>query len=210
MSKLKSFIDGLEENLIAFLLAVMTLTTFSQVVARYGFNSGWGGALEFTRVCFAWLILFGMSYGIKISSHLGVDALTGLFPKPIYRLFAMLGALATLLYAVLLIDASWVAHLLNLENRGASGGAWAYVAKFYKLPIGMVDLRFPEWAQEFFGVKERIPRWTSYVMLPLGLGLLAFRSIQAFWQIMLGKRHALIAAHEAEELVEDNKDVLKD
>jgi C4-dicarboxylate transporter DctQ subunit len=35
------------------------------VVARYGFHTGWGGALELTRILFAWMILFGMSYGVK-------------------------------------------------------------------------------------------------------------------------------------------------
>ncbi|MEP3667875.1 MAG: TRAP transporter small permease, partial [Roseibium sp.] len=53
------FIASLDENIVAAILALMTLVTFSQVVARYGFNSGWGAALEFTRVLFAWLILFG-------------------------------------------------------------------------------------------------------------------------------------------------------
>ncbi|WP_425272565.1 TRAP transporter small permease [Polycladidibacter hongkongensis] len=210
LTQLKNFFASLEENIIALLLAVMTLVTFSQVVARYGFNSGWGGALEFTRVLFAWLILFGMSYGIKIGAHLGVDAFINLFPKRVYRWFALLGALAIVLYAALLIDASWFGALFGLENKGSTGGAWAYVAKFYKLPIGMVDLRFPEWAQEMFDVKERIPRWTSYIVLPFGLALLGFRALQAFWMIATGSRHALIAAHEAEELVEENKDVLKD
>ena len=34
-----SFVDRLEENLISILLGLMTLITFANVVARYGFNS---------------------------------------------------------------------------------------------------------------------------------------------------------------------------
>lgn len=90
MSRLNKIIDGFEEGLIATILAVMTLITFSQVVMRYGFNSGWGGALQFTRLLFAWLILFGMSYGLKIGSHLGVDAFIRLFPKPVFRASGLL------------------------------------------------------------------------------------------------------------------------
>ncbi|MEZ5876944.1 MAG: TRAP transporter small permease subunit [Tepidamorphaceae bacterium] len=67
-------VSRLEENIISALLAVITLVAFVQVVLRYGFNSGMQGALEFQRVMFAWLILFGMSYGVKIGSHLGVDS----------------------------------------------------------------------------------------------------------------------------------------
>jgi C4-dicarboxylate transporter DctQ subunit len=210
MSRVGRFVDSLEENIIAFILALMTIVTFSQVVARYGFNSGWGGALEFTRVLFAWLILFGMSYGLKISAHLGVDAVITLLPRPLFRLAALLGAALTVLYALLLFDASWFGALLGLENKGSTGGAYEYVAKFYKLPIGMEDLKWPSFIQEWFGVKDRVPRWMPYIILPVGLLLLAFRAAQAFVLILTGKKEAIIAAHEAEELVAENKDVLKD
>ncbi|MEJ8475041.1 TRAP transporter small permease [Roseibium algae] len=210
MSRLVRFIDATEENFIAAILALMTLVTFSQVVARYGFNSGWGGALEFTRVLFAWLILFGMSYGIKIGAHLGVDAAVRLLPKPLFRIMALLGAALTILYAALLFDASWFGHLFGLENKGSTGGAYTYVAKFYKLPIGMEDLKWPLWVQETFDVRARVPRWIPYIILPIGLVLLAFRAAQAFWMILIGEKDSMIAAHEAEELVAENKDILKD
>jgi hypothetical protein len=58
-------ITRFEENVLAVLLALITIVSFTQVVARYGFNTGWGGALEFTRILFAWMILFGMSYGAQ-------------------------------------------------------------------------------------------------------------------------------------------------
>ncbi|MBO6933210.1 MAG: TRAP transporter small permease, partial [Roseibium sp.] len=124
MSRVGRFIDSLEENILAFILALMTIVTFTQVVARYGFNSGWGGALEFTRVLFAWLILIGMSYGIKIGAHLGVDAVINMLPRPLFRLAALLGAALTVLYAVLLFDATWFGTLFGLEHKGSTGGAY--------------------------------------------------------------------------------------
>ena len=45
----------------------MTLVTFSQVVARYVFNTGVVWALELTVYLFAWLVLLGMSYGVKVT-----------------------------------------------------------------------------------------------------------------------------------------------
>ena len=47
-------------------------------------------------------------------------------------------------------------------------------------------------------------------ILPIGLFLFMFRCIQAAWQIITGEREMMIAAHEAEDLVAENKDVLKD
>ena len=81
-----------EENVLATLLALITLVSFVQVIARYGFNTGWGGALEFTRILFAWMILFGMSYGVRTGLHLGIDAVIRLFPKPLFRVAALFGA----------------------------------------------------------------------------------------------------------------------
>ena len=71
----RSFIDSLEETMIAIMLGIMTLVTFANVMARYVFNSNilWG--LEVTSILFAWLVLFGVSYCVKKTAHLGVDAI---------------------------------------------------------------------------------------------------------------------------------------
>ena len=53
----------------------MTLVTFTQVIARYVFNYSFVWALELTGVMFAWLIFIGMSYGVRVGAHIGVDAL---------------------------------------------------------------------------------------------------------------------------------------
>jgi len=47
------WLEHLEEGLIAFLMAAMTLVTFMQVVARYVFNYSFVWALELTGVMFA-------------------------------------------------------------------------------------------------------------------------------------------------------------
>lgn len=195
-----------EENILAILLATITVVSFVQVIARYGFNTGWGGALEFTRILFAWMILFGMSYGIKNGSHLGVDALIRLFPKPLFKAAALFGALCGVMYGVILLSADWL-HILGAETKG---GAIVYWSKFFKLGIGLEDLRYPEWFYTLFGVQERVHRWVAYIMLPLGLGLFTYRCLQATVQIWRGDRELIVASHEAEDLVSENKDILRD
>ncbi len=195
-----------EENVLATLLAMITIVSFVQVIARYGFNTGWGGALEFTRVLFAWMILFGMSYGIKMGSHLGVDVFIRMMPQKLFRAAALFGALCAVLYAVTLISAAW----LNLFGAETKGGAMHYWGKMFQIGIGLDDLRYPEWMQETFGLQERVQRWIAYLILPIGLALFAFRSLQAMVMIWTGDRDMIIASHEAEELVAENKDILKD
>ena len=201
-----SLVAHFEENFLAVLLAGITLVSFVQVIARYGFNTGWGGALEFTRVLFAWMILFGMSYGIRTGAHLGVDAFIRLLPPRLFRAVAIFGALTGILYGVILLSADW----LQILGAGTKGGAIEYWSKFYKVGIGLDDLRYPEWFQAVFGVQERVHRWVAYLMLPIGLGLLAFRCLEAAAQILRGQRELIIAGHEAEDLVAEHKDALKE
>ena len=80
-TKLGQIINEVEESIIAILLGLMTLITFVNVVLRYGFNTGiiWG--LESVSFLFAWLVLFGVSYGFKVRAHLGVDALINVISK---------------------------------------------------------------------------------------------------------------------------------
>lgn len=199
-------VEKIEDNLLIILMALLTIVSFTQVVARYGFNTGWSAALEFTMTTFSWLILIGMSYGIKRSSHLGVDILLKVVSKPIARWLAIFGAASGLIYGLILLDASWL-KAVGIETRS---GAIEYWSKMYKVNIGTEELRWPIWIQETFGVKDRVQRWVVLIILPISLALLCYRSLQAMVQIYRGEREMVIAGHEAEELVSENKNVLKD
>jgi C4-dicarboxylate transporter, DctQ subunit len=127
-SPLGRAVNALEEGIIALLFAAMTIVTFAQVVARYVFNSGMVWALELTTYLFAWLVLFGMSYGVKVSAHLGVDAFVKLFGPGPRRIFGLLAVAAGLIYGGILLV-----------------GSWEYVGKLYKIGIESEDLPIPQW-----------------------------------------------------------------
>jgi len=125
---IKTVIDRLEQSIIAFLLAAMTAITFSQVVARYVFNTGAVWALELTVYLFAWLVLFGMSYGVKVGFHIGVDAFVKILPDKAQKVLSIVVALCCLAYAGILF-----------------AGAWVYVSKIYQIGIEAIDLPIPRW-----------------------------------------------------------------
>lgn len=200
------FIHHIEENLLITIIGLIMLVSFGQVIARYGFNSGWSAALEFNTIMFSWLILLGMSFGIKTNLHLGVDLLLKALPRHIAKLLSLFGALCVIFYGLLLLDSVWL-EVLGVDARG---GALEYWQKMYKIGIGSEELRYPLWAQEMFDLKPRVHRWIVLLALPLGLALLVLRGAQAFVDIALDKREALISGHEAEELIEENKNILKD
>ena len=200
------FVASLEENFLVLIITSIMLVSFGQVVARYGFNSGWTGALEFNMVMFSWLILLGMSYGVKTGIHLGVDIVLNAVPSKVGKVMALFGAAMTALYGLILLDSAWLAAL-GVDVRG---GAIEYWAKMFKINVGVEEMRWPDFIMDWFGVKERVQRWLVLVVLPISLALLAFRSIQAFVDIWTDKRHMLISGHEAQDLVDENKNVLKD
>ncbi|MGB2064710.1 TRAP transporter small permease [Marinomonas gallaica] len=200
------FMERFEENLLVLVISSIMVVSFGQVIARYAFNTGWVAALEFNTVMFSWLILLGMSYGIKTGSHLGVDILLNAVPKGTAKVLSLIGAAGAMLYGLILLDSTWVA-MLGIDVRG---GAIEYWYKMWRIGLGQEELRYPAFMVEAFDIQPRVHRWLVLVILPISLALLAYRSLQAFIAIATGKRDMLISGHEAQDLVEENKGALKD
>lgn len=120
--------ERLEEGLIALLLAAMTILTFTQVVLRYGFNSGFVWALETTTYLFGWLILFGLSYCVRVHAHIGIDLLVKALPEAARRLVGLTAIALCLLYAGLM-----------------AYGAWGYIERLMRLGITAEDIPLQRW-----------------------------------------------------------------
>ncbi|MCL5777071.1 TRAP transporter small permease [Limibaculum sp. FT325] len=188
-------VNEIEETLIAVFLGAMTVITFVNVVARYVFNANVLWALEATVFLFAWLVLFGISYCVKITAHLGVDALVNLFSPGVRRMLALLALAASLAYAVLVLKGSW-----DYWYRFASTASFLEVN----------DVPFPASIQIALGLTEDgaplydyLPRYIPYFILPFGMALFLFRLLEAGWEIFTGRRTMLIASHEVEDMLEE-------
>lgn len=220
-------IHELEETIIAILLGLMTVITFANVVVRYVFNSAtgqwfetvtgvdlptsliWG--LELTLVFFAWLVLFGVAYGFKVTAHLGVDALVNLFDSPVRRTLGLIAGACCILYAMLLLKGAWD-YWAPFAGLDATSGRW--------FPTGFEDSRdrawyeteqipIPEWLRFIEPLMnqgeeyEKLPRFIPYAMLPFACTLMLVRIIQTVWAVWVGEQESMIVSHEAEEAVED-------
>src|SRR3546814_12262774 len=95
--------ERLEEGLIALLLASMTLVTFGQGIARYVFNYSFVWALELSTFLFGGLIFLGISYGVRVNAHIGVDALVKILPKSLSHALSLIAAALCLLYPVIVL-----------------------------------------------------------------------------------------------------------
>jgi C4-dicarboxylate transporter DctQ subunit len=136
---LKAVIERAEEAIIAILLAAMTLLTFTQVVLRYGFNTGFVWALEATGYMFAWLILFGISYAVRVHAHIGVDVLVKALSPGARRVVGLIAVGLCILYAAIMLYGSWD-YFYVLFRRGRLAEdiplpVWVFVAI---LPLGFL------------------------------------------------------------------------
>ncbi|WP_048768999.1 TRAP transporter small permease [Oligella urethralis] len=193
-----------EKFLIVFILSAMTLVTFfytmfnNLYVPLYGLG-GWfvdtaagdffdtigdfimdtatffNWANEFTAICFAWLIFFCMSYGVRVGGHLGVDALIKLLDTRTRRILAFIGLSACLLYGGIMFEAS-------LE--------WVYT--FYKYGTLTNGL-------DRFGVA----RWHVTIIVPIGFLLFIIRYLEIGYRLITGQQDDLGLADEARDAVEE-------
>ncbi|MDN5786585.1 TRAP transporter small permease [Pseudorhodobacter sp.] len=204
-------IDTFEETAIAIILGLMTVLTFINVVLRYVFNSSLIWGLEASLILFAWLVLFGMSYAVKVTAHLGVDAILTMVPNPVRRAMTLFATVLCLIYAALLLKGAWD-YWAPFAGLPQTGGRW--------FPEGFIKTRdqgwyevetipMPDWLrfiEPSFNAGEhytKLPRFIPYVILPFGCFMLLFRLLQAAWELLQGKRDALIVSHEAEDAIED-------
>ncbi len=70
-----------EEILSGTFMVLMSLTTFTNVVARYFFGSTIQWAEEFSRYAFIWVVFLGAVVCTKRQRHIGIDSLVKAMPK---------------------------------------------------------------------------------------------------------------------------------
>ncbi|CAD5110505.1 TRAP transporter small permease [Zestomonas carbonaria] len=190
--------NRLEEVLVAFLLAGMTLITFAYVMfnnlysvfysladqfpAAEGFFLAIGDGILFlsqemtwsialTKAMFGWLIFIGLAWGVRIGAHIGVDLLVRMFAPSIQKIIALVAVGICLAYCALMAYSSeeWVATLLRAG-------------------IGAEDL-------DRFGVMQ----WHIAVIVPVGFILMFLRFVEIFLRILAGRQFGLGMHSEADE-----------
>lgn len=198
MNALRRVWNHFEEGFIAFLLAAMTLVTFVYVILNnlytlfYTLADYWAASSEFffaigdsilamaqamtwsialTKALFAWLIFFGLAYGVRTAGHIGVDALVKLASKPVQRGIGIIACLACLGYAGLIAVASF-----------------DWMSTLFSAGIGAEDLGH-------YGVMQ----WHITLIVPFGYTMVFIRFLEVFVRILRNQQTGLGLADEAAE-----------
>ncbi len=197
-------IHKIEEGIIAALLVAMTLLVFMDVVMRFGWGSGFLWSQELTLYLSAWFVLFGISYGLRVGAHIGVDAFVRLLPDRIHRIATLLAILFSLIYCAFFLY-----------------GGWVYLFKMYQLGIGMEDLKLPQWfvsrlsdeSLELWTIDPEdplFPLWASQSIILVGMALFAIRLLELFWRVASGQQLGFHQTTEADESLHLAKELAED
>ncbi len=207
-----TFVDRIEETLIAFFLGMMTLITFANVIARFGFNSNILWALEATVFLFAWLVLLGASYAVKKHAHLGVDVIINMVSPAVARIIGLIAAAACMAYALLMLKGAYD-YWAVFADLPPTSGRWFPTGfedkfrsqSFYEVQdVPMVGaFKFLEDLINYGDEYEKLPKVVPYIVLPIGMLLLTYRFAQASMQIFRGQTDRLVASHEVEDEIEE-------
>lgn len=152
MTALTRWIGRLEEGLLASLLVAMALLTFVQIVLRYAFNSGLVWAQEATTYLFGWMVLLGISYGVKTKTHIGVDVWVKKLSPRGQRGVGIAAAAICVAYALILLIAAVryesVMITLGIDAEDIPVPRWVFLLS---LPVGFALLlvRFAQAAWGF-------------------------------------------------------------
>lgn len=215
--KSETWIDTVEETVIAVLLGLMTAVTFANVIARYVFNHNILWALEITVFMFGWLVLLGASYAVKKNAHLGVDVIVNLLPERPRRTLALISVAVCLIFTLLLLKGSWD-YWANFANLPGTEGRWfplgfedKYRGKGWYEVNDIPHPAFLGWMEGAFNdgdEYEKLPRMIPYMVLPISMALLLLRFGQAALRVWRGKQDRIVASHEAEDELEEVREQL--
>ncbi len=187
---LKQRVNRIEEAFIAIVLGLMTLVTFSNVIARYVFNDNLLWALEITLFLFAWLVLLGASYCVKKDLHLGIDLVINILPRHWRWVVSCVGVALCLTFSLLLLKGSWDYWYPFVTTRAFLETEDVPMPEFLQF--------LAEWLNE--GDRyENLPRFIPYFSLPLGAALLTLRFLQLAWRIGTGQTDRLTFRNQTED-----------
>ncbi|USZ49996.1 TRAP transporter small permease [Halomonas sp. DN3] len=130
LARLSRWTERLLNALMVMALVVMIALVFTNVVLRYGFNSGISVSVELSRFLFVWVTFLGTVVCLMRHEHLSVTTFSDRLPAPLQAVLARLVTLVMLGCCLMLLKGSYAQTLLN----------WSNVSPISGIPVGVFYL----------------------------------------------------------------------
>ena len=155
---IKKVFGHFEEGICAFLIFVMLLITFINVISRYVFHASLSYTDEVTTGLFVYLTTFGTAIAAKRKAHLGLSLITDRIKGKAKAIVISFTFVLCAVFSCVLVYTGWQ-MMMNQVNKGQISAAleipeWLYGAA---IPVGGVFMiiRFAQAAWlEIRSIKE--------------------------------------------------------
>ena len=157
MKKTIKFLNQLEDNFCAIILAIMTVLAFINVIARYVFLASFPWVEELNRLGLVILTYVGAAVALKQHAHLGLSILTDKLPKPAQKVIAVIGSLAGLFFCYIAITYGYKMVVSEYTHHVLTQGMqWPEYLFGLWLPVGcaVLAIRFVQQIIYVFILKE--------------------------------------------------------
>ncbi|MBF0751671.1 MULTISPECIES: TRAP transporter small permease [unclassified Pasteurella] len=126
------------EALVVFILSVMSILVFLNVVLRYGFNSGISVTEEVSRYMFIWLTFLAAVLAFNENQHVNVTILTDKLSPNGRNILGIFTDSLMLYCCYLIVDGSWIQFQLNLSNLAPISGLPQGITYFASVVAGIL------------------------------------------------------------------------
>lgn len=101
--KISNYLDKTLQTLAGLCLLVMVILVFSNAVMRYALNTGLAFSEELARICFVYLIFFGIILVAKEHKHLTVDIITSKLSTNIQKILQIIADIIVLTTCIIMV-----------------------------------------------------------------------------------------------------------
>jgi TRAP-type C4-dicarboxylate transport system permease small subunit len=122
MQKFSRAISHLLNFVLFFIVAVMCVLYFGNVLLRYAFDSGIPWAEEACRFLFVYLTFLGAIAGLKDNEHLGVDMFVKKLPYSVKKVIFVISNLAVVYCLWLVLEGSWKMTIVGAASHAPATG----------------------------------------------------------------------------------------
>jgi C4-dicarboxylate transporter DctQ subunit len=136
-------IEAFEDLVVAIGLAVASLATIVEVIARYVLNTSTGSGGELTTIFIIWAAMTGAAVAARTGTHIGVDVVVKRMPPRIAKGVVLLGLLVSALFTafiayqgVELVKFSYGTQQTTMEL------LWPRWPLFLSVPVGMTLMTY--------------------------------------------------------------------
>lgn len=148
---MRNILDYFEEYLCVACLGVMTVLTFTNVIARYVFAASFSFSEEITTYLFVLLSLVGAAIAAKRKAHLGFSLLSDMMPPGIRKSMHLVGYLFAIAFCALLVYfGTKMAISQFVRQQVTAGMQWPEWIFGSFVPIGSLLVLF-RFIQLFYG-----------------------------------------------------------